>query len=126
MSVDFNPVGWFEIPVTDMPRATAFYERVLGLKLERHDLGPLQMAWFPMKNGDYGSSGSLVQNQAYTPGHAGTLVYFTCADIDAALKRVAENGGRVLRPKTSIGEHGFVGHFEDSEGNRVAVHSRNG
>jgi predicted enzyme related to lactoylglutathione lyase len=33
----------------------------------------------------------------------------------------------VLNPKTSIGEYGFVGHFEDSEaGNRVAVHSRRG
>jgi predicted enzyme related to lactoylglutathione lyase len=27
----------------------------------------------------------------------------------------------VLRARTSIGEHGFVGHFEDSEGNRAAV-----
>ena len=124
MSVEFNPVGWFEIPVTDMARAKAFYEHVLGLRLELHELGPLQMAWFPMKSGEYGSSGSLVKNEAYTPAHAGTLVYFTCPDIDAALKRVAEQGGKVLRPRTSIGEHGFVGHFEDSEGNRVALHSR--
>jgi predicted enzyme related to lactoylglutathione lyase len=28
-----------------------------------------------------------------------------------------------LRAKTSIGQHGFVGHFEDCEGNRVALHS---
>jgi predicted enzyme related to lactoylglutathione lyase len=39
---------------------------------------------------------------------------------------VAERGGKVLRAKTGIGEYGFVGHFEDSEGNRVALHSRNG
>jgi uncharacterized protein len=49
MSADFNPVGWFEIPVTDMARARTFYEHVLGLRLELHDIGPLQMAWFPMK-----------------------------------------------------------------------------
>ena len=126
MAAEFNPVGWFEIPVTDMTRAKAFYEHVLGLRLELHDLGPLQMAWFPMRNGEYGSSGSLVKNEAYAPAHAGTLVYFTCPDIDTALQRVAEQGGKVLRPRTSIGEYGFVGHFEDSEGNRVAVHSRKG
>ena len=28
-----NPVGWFEIYVKDMDRATKFYESVLGTKL---------------------------------------------------------------------------------------------
>ena len=126
MSTEINPVGWFEIPVTDMPRAVRFYEQVFGLRLDLHDMGPLQMAWFPMKNNEYGTAGSLVKNEAYVPSHAGTLVYFTVADINATLKRVAGFGGKVLRARTSIGEHGFVGHFEDSEGNRVAVHSRNG
>jgi len=126
MSTESNPVGWFEIPVTDMVRAMRFYEHVFGMKLDLQEMGPLQMAWFPMKNGEYGTAGSLVKNEAYLPSHAGTLVYFTAADIDAALQRVTERGGKVLRAKTSIGEHGFVGHFEDSEGNRVAVHSRNG
>jgi uncharacterized protein len=96
------------------------------MKLALHAVGPLQIAWFPMKNDEHGTTGSLVQNEAYIPSHAGMLVYFTVADIDAALKRVPEQGGKVLRAKTSIGEYGFVGHFEDSEGNRVAVHSRNG
>jgi hypothetical protein len=36
---------------------------------------------------------------------------------------VVERGGMVLNPKMNIGEYGFVGHFEDSEGNRVALHS---
>jgi predicted enzyme related to lactoylglutathione lyase len=26
-------------------------------------------------------------------------------------------------PKTSIGENGFMAHFTDTEGNRVALHS---
>ena len=30
-----NPVGWFEIYVQDMPRATAFYQTVLGVTLEK-------------------------------------------------------------------------------------------
>jgi predicted enzyme related to lactoylglutathione lyase len=51
------------------------------------------------------------------------MVYFSVADIDATLKRVHQSGGRILNPKMSIGEYGFVGHFEDCEGNRVALHS---
>jgi predicted enzyme related to lactoylglutathione lyase len=45
-------------------------------------------------------------------------------DINAALKKVEEKGGKILNPKNSIGEFGFVAHFEDSEGNRVALHSQ--
>lgn len=126
MSAEFNPVGWFEIPVTDMTRAKTFYEHVFGLKLELSNLGPLQMAFFPMKPDQYGSAGSLVKHESYAPSHSGTMVYFTVHDIDAALKRATERGGKVLGQKKSIGEYGFVGHFEDSEGNRIAVHTRNG
>jgi len=126
MSAEFNPVGGFEIPVSDMARAKAFYEHVFGVTPEEHDLGPLTMAWFPMHPEAKGSMGSLVKNPAYMPSHDGTLVYFTAPDIDAALRRVTEKGGKVLNATTSIGKFGFVGHFEDSEGNRVAAHSRNG
>ncbi len=44
-------------------------------------------------------------------------------DIEAVQAKVAANGGRTLTPKTDIGEYGFYAYFEDSEGNRVGVHS---
>ncbi|SRR5690606_3307037 len=118
-----HPVNWFEIPALDLERARAFYENVLGCKLSVHALGPLKMAWFPMQRGAAGATGSLVQHEEYTPSHHGTLVYLSVDDIEPALERVGRHGGRVLSPKKSIGEFGFVAHFEDSEGNRVALHS---
>ena len=36
---------------------------------------------------------------------------------------VDAEGGKTFNEKMSIGEHGFVAHFEDSEGNCVALHS---
>lgn len=118
-----NPVNWFEIPVNDLDRATAFYENVLGVKLTRVPLGELTMAWFPWSPGAPGSAGTLVKAKTYVPSHSGSMVYFSVEDIDATLAKVERNGGKILNQKTSIGEHGFVGHFEDSEGNRVALHS---
>lgn len=118
-----NPVNWFEIPATDLDRAQSFYENVLGVELDRNELGPLKMAFFPMVDGAYGSSGTLVQNESYTPSHAGSMVYFSVDDIEGTLARIESAGGKVLNPKSSIGEHGFVAHFEDCEGNRVALHS---
>lgn len=118
-----NPVGWFEIPVTDMERGMKFYQNILGVQLKPFVMGSLNMAWFPMVQGAEGSSGALIKGEHYVPSYAGTMVYLSVDDIDATLKRVQENGGKVLNPKTSIGEYGFVAHFEDCEGNRVALHS---
>lgn len=124
-----NAVGWFEIPVVDMERAMRFYEAVFGHKLERHTLGPLDMAWFPRVEGGEGAAGALVRMPgAYTPSKdAGVLIYFTTPSGDVAedLRRVEKAGGEVLMPKKMISpEYGHMGLALDSEGNRVAFHSR--
>ena len=118
-----NPVGWFEIPVTDLDRAKEFYEAVFGFKLEVHEMGPLKMAWFPMKPNEPQATGSLVKADGYKPSHSGTLVYFSVNDIEVTLKKADDSGGKTLKAKYPIGEHGFVGILEDTEGNRVAIHS---
>lgn len=123
-----NVAGWFEIPVTDMDRAVKFYETVFEFKLQRESLGDLDMAWFPWNMEAYGSAGSLV----YFPGHYqpskdGVVLYLTAnsGDLSIEMGRVEAAGGQVLKPKTQISEeHGFMGLFLDSEGNRVAMHSR--
>lgn len=119
-----NPINWFEIPVNDFERAKDFYEYVFGYELTVNDLAELKMAWFPMHQDAPGATGSLVKSKEYTPSHAGSLVYFSVGDIDRTLKKIVEKGGKMLNPKKNIGEYGFVAHFEDCEGNRIALHSR--
>lgn len=119
-----NPVGWFEIPVLDMPRAKAFYEYVLNVALEEHEMELSHMAWFPMKENGIGSTGSLVKGEAYQPAMSGVQIYFTAPDLEAALNRAEEKGGTILTPKTSIGEYGFIGFIKDTEGNKIGFHSR--
>lgn len=121
MSEQANAVTWFEIPVSDLARATAFYEEVLGVGLEPLEAGGMKMAWFPRHEGAPGSSGGLVEGR--TPGKAGALVYLTVPDIDAALARVESAGGKVVLPRAS-GDYGAIAHFEDCEGNLVALYSR--
>ena len=124
MASNWNPVGWFEIPVNDFDRAREFYEHVFKISLEEHRMEPFRMAWFPMQRNAIGAAGSLVKGEWYVPADSGALIYFTAPDIDATLARVEAKGGTVLVPKKSIGEYGFIGIFKDSEGNRVGVHSR--
>jgi hypothetical protein len=129
MQPEHNVVGWFEIPVANMDRAIAFYEAVMGYALQRQQMGSLDMAWFPWSEANTaGSAGSLVHHaEMYKPSADGALVYFTAFSGDLAneLSRVEPNGGQVLIGKTLIAEdYGYMGVFIDTEGNRVALHSR--
>jgi len=123
-----NAVGWFEIPATNMDRAVKFYESVFDVKLSRNLLGPLEMAWFPDVENGMGASGSLVVNlKSYRPSQDGVLIYFTAqsGDLSNELGRVEKAGGKVLIPRTQISEEvGYMAVFTDTEGNRVALHSR--
>ena len=121
---NMNLVNWFEIPVTDMDRAKTFYENVFGIEISINEMGDSVMGWFPFNEDAPGASGSLVKHSTSEPSHSGTLVYFSVDDIDNTLAKAGQNGGRVLSPKMSIGEHGYWGAFEDSEGNKIALHSQ--
>jgi hypothetical protein len=120
-----NMVGWFEVPVTNMERAKAFYETVFDISIAIHELGDFIMGWFPMNPDKPGATGSLVQHSMYAPSEThGTLIYFSCKDVAEELSRVIGAGGQVLQEKTEIGGgHGFMGLIKDTEGNRIAVHS---
>ena len=117
-----SPISWFELPVNDLPRATAFYERILNVKLQPETCGECTMSVFPHVEGY--PSGALVSMAQMVPQDNGTLVYlFTGDDLAPVLARVPAAGGTVAMPRTSIGEHGFIALFIDSEGNRVGLHS---
>lgn len=121
----YNPVKWFEIPVKDIKRAKEFYESVLGYPLNENETGERKMAFFPMQEGEQGSTGTLVEGDGYEPSSSGTLVYINVEDIETTLDKIIDNGGKVIRPKMDIGEYGYIAHFEDIEGNKVALHSNN-
>lgn len=118
-----NPVGYFEIPVRDLDRATRFYGAVFGYTFERQTIDGHEMALFPSTEGAPGVSGALAKGEPYVPAKTGPILYFSTDDISATLTRANVNGGRTLYPVTEIGANGFVAEFEDSEGNRIALHS---
>lgn len=119
-----NIVSYFEIPVTDLDRAIAFYERVFGMTLERTEIDGNAMALFPAADDGKTIAGALGHGESYIPSRDGTRVYFAVDDIDETLARVRELGGNILYPRTEIGEWGAVAEFEDSEGNRIALSSQ--
>jgi uncharacterized protein len=118
-----NAVNWFEIPATDINRAKKFYENVMSEELSLMEMGPSQYAMFPIEQGAANAPGAIVKAEGYTPSQTGALVYFSVEDIEGTLTKINKNGGSTILPKTSIGENGFMAHFNDCEGNRIALHS---
>ena len=118
-----NPVGWFEIYVQDTSRAKRFYETVLESKLERLPGSDLEMWAFPMQNGAPGAAGALVKMDGVSLGGNSTLIYFICDDCAVEEGRVKTSGGKIEKPKMSIGEYGFITLAIDTEGNMFGLHS---
>ncbi len=117
-----NPVGYFEIPVTDLDRAAAFYQAAFGHVLARERIDGYDMALFPVDRDGAGASGALVKGDVYIPAKAGPILYFSVDSIDRTIERAAKAGGKTLYPRKAIGDLGFVAEIEDSEGNRIALH----
>lgn len=116
-----NIVAYCEIPVLDMERATRFYSTVLGVDFTRQMIDGNEMALFPFGKNATGASGALAKGEIYKPSTTGTLVYLRTKSIDMVLSKAVEMGGKVLYPKTSVGENSFVAEFLDLEGNRIAL-----
>ncbi len=119
---------WFEIYVDDIERATKFYEEVLDTKLEPMGDPTSQetkMMSFPgdMKMEMYGANGALVQMNGVKAGAGGTLIYFHSEDCLTEESRVVSAGGRIVKPKMSIGEYGFISLCLDTECNMFGFHS---
>ena len=118
-----NVVGWFELPVKDFFRAKKFYSSLFDIEMADLPMPDVKMAAFPMNQGAEGATGAIIEADGYEPATVGALVYFSCEDVEFKLTKALELGGEIVIPKTSIGEHGFIGHFIDLEGNKVALHS---
>lgn len=118
-----NPVVYFEIPVTNIERAEKFYTNVFNFKFEKEIIDNYEMMLFPFEETKSGISGALAKGDVYKPTKVGIIVYFKTPNIDSTLKKVLENKGKLLYPRTVNEKHGFaVAEFEDSEGNRIALH----
>ncbi|PUB29536.1 hypothetical protein C8J95_106190 [Elizabethkingia sp. YR214] len=118
-----NPVIYFEIPVNDLQRAEKFYSAIFDFTFEKEIMDNYEMSIFPFEETKSGITGALVKGDVYKPTQNGVILYFKTEDIENTLKKVQEYAGRVLYPKTLNEKYGFaVAEFEDSEGNRIALH----
>ncbi|HXW37526.1 MAG TPA: VOC family protein [Nitrososphaerales archaeon] len=121
-----DKVEHFEIPADDHDRALRFYTEVFGWELNPipgvrytrlltkrvndDDLGPRP----------FEVNGAIITR---TKELQHPFVTITVADIEKTLKRISEEGGKVLTGKTPFGSppRGYIAYFKDTEGNTVGL-----
>ena len=122
-----NAISWFEIPATDLDRATTFYEAILSTELIPLDMGDdMRMRMFPVSSPEAVGGAIVYSPDLLKPsGTDGVMIYLNAnPDLSVVLSKVEAAGGQIALPKTVITEEfGYMGILIDTEGNRIGLHS---
>jgi len=119
-------ITWFQIPAIDLDRAVRFYNQLVGASFHRMKNAEGKHAFFALDTMEtLRTGGEIVESSVFgKPGQDGVIIYLNApGGVDAVLAKVSAAGGKVLVPKTSIGENGFYALILDTEGNRIGLHS---
>ncbi|MNK23905.1 Glyoxalase-like domain protein [compost metagenome] len=120
-----NPGVYFEIPVSDLNRAIAFYSQLFNFTFEQEDFDDNQMAYFPFQETLSGITGALAKGEIYKPTRDGVLLYFHVENVIDTIVKALALGGKELYPATFHTDLGFaVAEIEDLEGNRIGLHQK--
>lgn len=115
---------WVELPKQNVERATSFYSSVLKINLSVMEAVGMKTTFFSHSSTTQ-TGGCLMQSTAYVPSDKGSIIYFNGgSDLHNTLNRVEKARGKILLPKTSLGQNEFMAHILDSEGNRVGLHAK--
>ncbi len=116
-------VSWFEIPAINFQQAVNFYNYIYGIKMEQHVTDVNAMAFFPVTTG---IGGAVIAGPGSVPSDSGPLIYLNGGkDLNNVLNKIEAAGGRIVMSKTLISkESGYFAIFIDSQGNKLALHSK--
>lgn len=124
---ELDKVIFFELPGDDLPRARKFYTTVFGWKMNEipamHytqvgtvDSDGLGVRGKPKESGAI--NGGMIER--HTPVKS-PIIYISVKNIDDAAAAIERNGGKVIQPKTHVGNIGFAAYFRDTENNVVGL-----
>lgn len=122
-----HKVTHFEVPWDDKERAKDFYQKTFGWKpfewLEFNytswQTGPVNEKMQPAETGFINGGSSKRDPQMPYP-----MFYINTDNMDETLQKIQENGGKIVRGKTPLGENakmGYLAWFADSEGNILGL-----
>jgi len=117
-----NTIIWADIPVTDMPRAKAFYSALLGMGMDGMP-GLEDSVAVPAGGGEGDISFDLAKNEGFQPSAQGTRIYFGAdGDIQGMVARGVAAGGTLVQAPIDMGPVvGVIAFLLDTEGNTIGI-----
>lgn len=118
-----NCACWFEIAVSDLDAAMAFYGAVLQQDLSIDNTGPNPIVMLPFNDDTAGIGGHLYPGK---PSREGSTIHLVVGDsLDAARERITAAGGEVESPDIQIPPGNFF-YARDVDGNSLGMFKFNG
>jgi len=125
---DRDPVvgeaSWLELMTTDWRGAMSFYQQLFGWQpTEAMDMG--ETGTYQMFNRGGRMIGGMMNKpptMAEVPPHWG--IYFLVDDIDAAVKRITDNGGKVIMGPMDVPGGDKILNATDPQGGHFALHAK--
>ncbi|HEY4687400.1 MAG TPA: VOC family protein [Candidatus Subteraquimicrobiales bacterium] len=110
----------FEIAADSPERAAEFYRKVFDWEIQKWE-GP-QPYWLITTGPEDkpGINGGIWQREQPLTGNEGLIAYrctIDVASVDDAVKKVTENGGKVIVPKVAVPGVGWLAFCNDTESN---------
>lgn len=131
-------IRWFEIPANNFHRATVFYYKVFGMKIDELELNGVKHGIFQLDEGQI--KGAIVDNGGSEINNGVVLFFDGSPSISELESRILDNGGKVIVSKTLIKNEtskgdsilpenfidgsslGYFAYFLDTEGNKMGLY----
>ena len=120
-----DQVVHFHVPVNDMSRAKKFYTDIFGWEIEEIE-----------KHKNYQLVTTVATDENDIPIEPGAIngalyvretpeeypeITIEVSSIDDYLKKIEESGGKLVTPKTPVGDLGFYAEILDTENNTIGL-----
>jgi hypothetical protein len=119
-----DKVVHFEIPADDLGRAQAFYRDAFGWTINAMP----EMGYTIVMTTESDEAGTPVERGAINGGMlqrqgqiSSPVITIGVDDVEQALRRVEDLGGKTVIDKQDVGGMGFSAYFSDPEGNIVGL-----
>ncbi len=118
-----HTIAWVDIPVLDLDRAVSFYSAILGDSVEKKSEHGFEFGLLPHQ--DDNVSGCLCITPGRKPSRDGFLVYLNVEGrLAEAVEAAREMGQDILVEAEQVGPYGHRAVIVDTEGNAVALYSK--
>ena len=106
---------WFDLITDDLIATRSFYSQVFGWQFR--DAAPDSSDYVLIHNANRDIGGAVLHKQASAKvGGARWLALISVADMDQALRRVEQQGGKVVAPPKAVPRRGTHALVRDAEG----------